>query len=247
MISAASTAANQVNSSASTGPRTAEGKNISSRNSLKHARPIRGLTSTRVVLSYESREEYDELNASIQAKYGPVTPQEVLELVQIKQHYWRLERCRHIEAEMLEIRLGTLKTGQGIDPKTNTNGDKGLSIYFQEDTGAFDKFRRYETAVERSYYRAVKQLEATQKARRQQEEKLHGARIDEPKAGRPIAERANGFVSQKPLTAPQHAAQTSPAASEIDTTGSVSQKLAAPPFEVREEIETARAMDQNNG
>jgi hypothetical protein len=57
----------------------------------------------------------------------------------------------------------------------------------------------------------------------------------------------NGFVSQNPVTAGQHAAQTPPAASEIDTNGFVSQKPASPSFEVREEIETARAMDQNNG
>jgi hypothetical protein len=150
-----------------------------------------------VVLSYESREEYDELSASMQANYRPATPREILELGQVTQHYWRLERCRRIEAEMLELRLSTLKAAQGIDPTTKINGDKGLSICFQEDTGAFDKLRRYETAVERSYYRAVKQLEATQKARRQQEA-LNNKVIP------------NGFVSQKARAASQPPVQMQP-------------------------------------
>jgi hypothetical protein len=42
----------------------------------------------------------------------------------------------------------------------------------------------------------------------------------------------NGFVSQKSVTAPQHAAQTPPPASELDTTGFVSQKPASPPLQV---------------
>jgi hypothetical protein len=97
MISAVSTVAKQANRSASTGSCTAEGKSISRRNSLKHARPIRSMTSTRVVMSYESRQEYDELSASMQANYRPATPQEILELGQVTQHYWRLERCRRMD------------------------------------------------------------------------------------------------------------------------------------------------------
>ena len=49
----------RINGAKSNGPITAEGKAISSQNSLKH-----GLTSSHVVLPHESQEAYDKLEAS---------------------------------------------------------------------------------------------------------------------------------------------------------------------------------------
>jgi hypothetical protein len=195
---------NRENSTHSTGPRTTEGKEIASRNSTKH-----GLTSTRVVLSYESQEEYDDLCASMISEYQPTEGQESRTVQQIAQNYWRLQRCARIETQMFENRLGVLKMAARIDPKMNLNGDEGLSICFNEDERAFDKLRRYQTTIERSYNTSVKQLEATQKARHFKEEKL---RAEQEKA-----DRANGFVSQNPASATNQTAVTSaePTAAQI--------------------------------
>jgi hypothetical protein len=201
------TETNRENSTHSTGPRTTEGKEIASRNSIKH-----GLTSTKVVLSYESQEEYDDLCASMISEYEPTEGQESRTVQQIAQNYWRLQRCARIETQMFENRLGVLKMAARIDPKMKLNGDEGLSICFNEDERAFDKLRRYQTTIERSYNTSVKQLEATQKARHLKEEKLR----DEQER----ADRASGFVSQNPAsatnqTAIQPVADAKPTAAQI--------------------------------
>jgi hypothetical protein len=179
---------NRENSTHSTSPRTSDGKEVASRNSTKH-----GLTSTKIVLSYESQEEYDDLCASMISEYEPAEGQESRTVQQIAQNYWRLQRCARIETQMFENRLGVLKMAANIDPKRNLNGDEGLSICFNEDERAFDKFRRYQTTIERSYNSSVKQLEATQKARHLREEKLRAEQEE--------ADRQNGFVSQNPASA----------------------------------------------
>ena len=56
----------RANGAKSNGPITAEGKAISSQNSLKH-----GLTSSRVVLPHESQEAYDKLEASLINRFKP--------------------------------------------------------------------------------------------------------------------------------------------------------------------------------
>jgi hypothetical protein len=198
------TEVNRENSTHSTGPRTTEGKEIASRNTTKH-----GLTSTKVVLSYERQEEYDDLCASMISEYEPAEGQESRTVQQIAQNYWRLQRCARIETQMFENRLGVLKMAARIDPKMKLNGDEGLSICFNEDERAFDKFRRYQTTIERSYNTSVKQLEATQKARHLKEEKL--------KAEQERADRANGFVSQKPTSETNQTAVASaePTAAQI--------------------------------
>lgn len=56
----------RVNGAKSNGPTTSEGKARSAQNSLKH-----GLTSSRVVLPHESKEEYEELEASFKETFKP--------------------------------------------------------------------------------------------------------------------------------------------------------------------------------
>ena len=70
------TEASKINGAKSNGPITAEGKAISSQNSLKH-----GLTSSRVVLPHESQEAYDKLEASLANRFKPADDLES-ELVQ---------------------------------------------------------------------------------------------------------------------------------------------------------------------
>jgi hypothetical protein len=65
-------AISQAIGSLSNGPRTSEGKERSSRNSLKH-----GLTSESIVLAHESREEFDDLEASYLDVYRPVGAVEI--------------------------------------------------------------------------------------------------------------------------------------------------------------------------
>jgi hypothetical protein len=178
---------NRENSTHSTGPRTAEGKAIASRNSTRHT-----LTSTRVVLPHESQEEYDELHASLISKYEPMEGQESREVQQVAELHWRLERCLLIETQMCDNRVGAL-----------LNNADGPSIGFHEDERAFDKLGRYITAIERSYCKALRKLDASQSARRLQEEKQKNGSVSQngPSATQTAVKTeasTNGFVSKKP-------------------------------------------------
>jgi hypothetical protein len=86
-------AANQANSQLSTGPKTPEGKQASSRNSLKH-----GLTSRELALSPEDQPVFDELHAAYLAELQPQGMLETEMFNSIVHAAWNLRRVRALEA-----------------------------------------------------------------------------------------------------------------------------------------------------
>ena len=90
-------AINRANSQHSTGPRTAEGKLQSSRNSFKH-----GLYSHQLVLPGESTEELDELRGSLRADHQPANTTEEILVNEIAEQFWRLRRMRKLEADCMQ-------------------------------------------------------------------------------------------------------------------------------------------------
>ena len=88
--------ANQANARRSTGPRTEEGKAISSRNSLRH-----GLTAMTVLLPGEDPAEFQALYDGMHRDFNPLNTTEtslVLELIDLS---WRLRRAPVFEARIL--------------------------------------------------------------------------------------------------------------------------------------------------
>ena len=77
----------RINGAKSNGPITAEGKAISSQNSLKH-----GLSSSRVVLPHESQEDYDKLEASLINRFKPADELESDLVQEMAAARWRLRR-----------------------------------------------------------------------------------------------------------------------------------------------------------
>ena len=92
------------------------------------------------------------------------TPQEHRLADQIAQNYWRLLRCRRVETATFENRLGTLKARLNVDPEAAIDNDQGISICMSNDAKDFDTLRRYETAIERAWYRAIRELRTAQKS-----------------------------------------------------------------------------------
>ena len=164
MASARQVAANRRNASLPRGPLSAEASAAIRENAVKH-----GLTAKHVVMQHEDYADYQELRASITMEYQPRTPQEHRYADQIAQNYWRLLRCRRVETATFENRLATLKDRLQIDPKQPIDNDEGISICMSNEGRDFDTLRRYETTIERAWYRAISQLRAAQKERREYE------------------------------------------------------------------------------
>ena len=89
---------NRANAAHSTGPRTAEGKRASSRNSFKHGLSIHH----HAVLRHEDPTEYEQLRAELREIFAPQSPREHLALEDIAQSRWALRRFDEGEATLLE-------------------------------------------------------------------------------------------------------------------------------------------------
>ena len=170
--------ANRRNAQKSTGPRTAEGKARSSRNTLKH-----GLTSTRVVMFDEDREEFESIRQQLVAELAPGGGFPAILAGRIAAASWRLRRAARIEREMMELDLkNSLRRGEqdGGDPlaPAPTLGSEVRKDF--AGPNRYGKLGRYEAHIERGLYRAIRELRAL----RADEAELHAFRsaIGRPRA-----------------------------------------------------------------
>jgi hypothetical protein len=201
MASTRQIAANKGNASLPRGPLSEAAAAAIRENPLKH-----GLTAKHVVLSFEDFTGYHDLRASIVMEYLPKTPQEHRLADQVAQSYWRLLRSRRVETATFENRLGSLKSRLNVDPKAPIDNDEGLSICMSNHAKDFDTLRRYETAIERAWYRAIRELRAAQKERRQLEAEQAEEEAYNPPLEDTIAERseiaANAQTNPTPSSQP---------------------------------------------
>jgi len=97
MASLAQVHANRLNALKSTGPRTAEGKEHSRANAVRH-----GLTAETVIASVEARDDYQAFELAVASDYdadGAVERELVLRLASV---LWRLRRANAIETALLD-------------------------------------------------------------------------------------------------------------------------------------------------
>ena len=154
--------ANRANAQRSTGPKTPEGKAASSLNALKH-----GLTAEQAVIPGEDPDAFDESVRSFFDHLQPVGPLETQLVEQIAMASWRLSRLRALETGLFTLRL--IDEEKWIDEHyTGLTTQDRLAYVFQDDCGrrdAFTNLARYETRVERAFYRALHELQRLQAAR----------------------------------------------------------------------------------
>lgn len=191
-MSSARNLANRANAQLSTGPQTPEGRQASKYNATRH-----GLSGKQIVVAGEDPKAFEHLFDELVASYKPANAAESTLVEEIAQNFWRLQRARRIEAETFNI------AGGGADPV----------IAFGAALDRFDTIRRYMTAIERAYHRAIAQLEKTQSIRRKE------AAVREEVTPAPAIVRPTiGFVSQTPeprLIPKPIMSSTSPATSQI--------------------------------
>jgi hypothetical protein len=97
MATPAQLLANRANSQLSTGPRTPEGRQTSSANSL-----TTGLTSTRIYVRPEEQQTFDQFEAGLKAELKPQGPSQTHHFNLILHASWNLLRCLELENQLLE-------------------------------------------------------------------------------------------------------------------------------------------------
>lgn len=96
-------AANRRNALKSTGPITAEGKERSRGNAVRH-----GLTAETVIVALEDQEDYQAFEAAVIADYDSETAVERELVLRLASVLWRLRRATGIETALFELVTGGL-------------------------------------------------------------------------------------------------------------------------------------------
>ena len=117
--------ANRRNALKSTGPTTAEGKERSSCNAVRH-----GLTAETVIAVLESSENYETFEATVIADYTAETAVERQLVVRLASVLWRLRRATSIETAI-------------FDSAT----ENARLLTSAKSTSAFDRRMRWPTAI----------------------------------------------------------------------------------------------------
>ncbi len=136
--SAARQSANSANAQRSTGPRTPVGKAKSAQNARKH-----GLTAADLVIGPEDRAEFDEMLTEFRDEIEPTGALEHSLFDQLVSAAWNLRRIRRMETELCS----------GAHSYTDLLDDDQLQK-------KLDRLARHQTRIERSFYRALKELKA---------------------------------------------------------------------------------------
>jgi hypothetical protein len=144
--------ANRRNALKSTGPKTPEGKAAVRHNATTH-----GLLSQEVLLPEEDAAALEELGERLRAELQPVGEFEGMLVDRIIAACWRLRRLGQVEAGIFAWEL---------DDRPPDKRMLGLSFIRDADgANAFSKLSRYETAIERSLYKALHELQRLQAGR----------------------------------------------------------------------------------
>lgn len=181
MTSLAKVEANRRNAQRSTGPKTSAGKNRSSKNALRH-----GLTAEIALLPDEALEIFESFESRLRGALNPVGDLEEFLVDRVVQAAWRLRRLGRVEAglytwryfdvERDRTRANDWKARYGDDrsleeaqaSKRRDKPETTLGRGFAEEVAqgdAFSKLSRYETALERSLYRALHEVQRLQAQR----------------------------------------------------------------------------------
>jgi hypothetical protein len=149
MASSAQILANRQNAELSSGPRTVEGKQASSRNATRH-----GLTGSQIVMPGEDAAAYEELRRGLWRTFKPANDAERLLADQIAANAWRLMRAQRVETAFL-----AKLTEDAEDP------DDAIALAFLERPKDLARVHRYVAAAQNAYYKAMGQLSKLQKER----------------------------------------------------------------------------------
>jgi hypothetical protein len=194
MTSEVKSAASRANGAKSNGPKSAETKEISSRNSLQH-----GFTAKKtVVLAVESPERFQEMLDHYAETYQPGSPIEedlVAEMVAAK---WRMQRLRMIETALMddEMKRQLSAAEAPDDPGARiASGFKSLV----DESRAISLASRYEARLYRIHEQSHRTLRELQQTRR---ERTAALLTPEPESPAPIQDATPSRTPEASATTP---------------------------------------------
>jgi hypothetical protein len=142
MTTEAQIAANRLNATKSTGPRTPAGKAVVGLNGMKH-----GLLSRESLVKGESQADLVDFGKRLRSQLAPVGELELLLADRIVSTAWRLRRLVAVETMLFD---------------REHTPDAAFNSYGREKMGVLS---RYEVTLERSLYKALHELQRLQAAR----------------------------------------------------------------------------------
>lgn len=138
------------------GVKTEQGKNISKYNAMKH-----GILSREVLMGNEDEQELLDLSRKVRKDLAPNTEMEHLLVDRIIANMWRLKRTLQIEKKTMSWlykaeRFGFLTYREGWEEEVENDEHATRQML---DNNVVEKITRYETAIERSIFRALHELQ----------------------------------------------------------------------------------------
>jgi hypothetical protein len=160
VTSAKQVVANRRNAQKSTGPRTANGKHIASKNALVH-----GILSGDLMVGTEDPTQFQALLNGLVTDFQPVGTNEIMLTEKMAIALWKMKRLNAVEA-------ATIKSAQSITNAKHAIAPPGSlgSLHNALTLNAFpnntDRLIRYQSQLEGQYYRALAMLQSVQDRRR---------------------------------------------------------------------------------
>ena len=144
----------RANGAKSHGPATPAGKAKSAGNSLRH-----GLSAQTIVLPGESAGDFQALLAAHVQRFRPADSIEMDLVESMAVARWRLRRIASIEANMLANAMSDTDRLHHAPQ----NHDQRLARVFKDCSGQIDLLTRYEGSLNRTFDRALRQLQLLQR------------------------------------------------------------------------------------
>ncbi len=159
--------ASRENGKRSRGPITAEGKQRSSQNSIRH-----GLCAKMVVLKNERKQNYTRLLRNFSERFAPADQFEEAIVEDLAATYWRMRRIWSIETNLLNESLP--EPGNGDDNFDTQMSRTGASYISLAGKVQFASLQRHEAHFHVAFQRSLRTLLALRKAETKEK------RSDEP-------------------------------------------------------------------
>ncbi len=155
---------NRENARHSTGPRTAEGKSVSSQNAVKTA-----LTGRTVLLATDDADLYESHTAAFRAEWAPTGQRETILVQSVADNAWRIERIAGLEAAIYAKGRAFFANSYPEEPAAIRRQLIELDIY-QGNERELRNLALYESRLRRQRDRDIAELRFLQAERRRIEE-----------------------------------------------------------------------------
>jgi hypothetical protein len=183
MTTKAQITANRQNAKKSTGPKTAEGKEVVSQNALKH-----GFFSRETVVKDEDQADFDRYHEAMLAEMGPVGVMEATLAERIASLSWRLRRAERMQDQALKMQIRgdrldlivrqlqwSYRDANGLPQEESRPEDDHMTLgrAARNDIANYrvlDRLLLYERRIENSMHKTIKELRQLQAARKAEQD-----------------------------------------------------------------------------